>query len=93
MKSQPKIQLASIYPCSSSFFFAGANFTGADNPFYVSPESSISPKAALILQNYLGDGSWVFVTNIIYNFIATDDPSLSYVITLPKELAQNDRPL
>jgi hypothetical protein len=64
--------------------FAGANFTGADNPFYFSPESSISPKAALILQNHLGDGSWVFVTNIIYNYIATDYPSLSYVLTLTK---------
>ncbi|WP_348825289.1 transporter [Flavobacterium aestuarii] len=64
--------------------FAGANFTGADNPFYFSPDASISPKAALILQNHLGDGSWVFVTNIIYNYVATDYPSLSYILTLTK---------
>jgi len=64
--------------------FAGANFTGKENPFYFSPESEISPKAALILQNHLGDGSWVFVTNVIYNYITTDYPSLSYILTLTK---------
>lgn len=64
--------------------FAGANFTGKDNPFYFSPESEISPKVALILQNHLGDGSWVFVTNIIYNYATTDYPSLSYILTLTK---------
>jgi hypothetical protein len=64
--------------------FAGANFTGKENPFYFSPQSEISPKVALILQNHLGDGSWVFVTNILYNYITTDYPSLSYVLTLTK---------
>ena len=64
--------------------FAGANFTGANNPYFFTPDATISPKVALILQNHLGDGSWVFVTNIIYNYIATDYPSLSYIITLTK---------
>ncbi|HSD08699.1 transporter [Flavobacterium sp.] len=64
--------------------FAGANFTGADNPFYFSPQSEISPKVALILQNHLGDGSWVFVGNVIYNYITADYPSLSYILTLTK---------
>jgi hypothetical protein len=64
--------------------FAGANFTGANNPYYFTPEASISPKVALILQNHLGDGSWVFVTNVGYNYIATDYPSLSYILTLTK---------
>jgi len=68
--------------------FAGANFTGADNPYYFSQQSAISPKVALILQNHLGDGSWVFVTNIIYNYIATDYPSLSYILTLTKGINQ-----
>jgi hypothetical protein len=67
--------------------FAGANFTGADNPYYFSAQSAISPKAALILQNHLGDGSWVFVTNIIYNYIATDYPSLGYILTLTKGIS------
>nr|WP_315196604.1 transporter [uncultured Flavobacterium sp.] len=64
--------------------FAGANFTTKDNPFYFSPNSEISPKVALILQNHLGDGSWVFVANIIANYITTDYPSLSYILTLTK---------
>jgi len=69
--------------------FAGANFTGANNPYYFTPEASISPKVALILQNHLGDGSWVFVTNVGYNYIATDYPSLSYILTLTKGINKN----
>lgn len=68
--------------------FAGANFTGPDNPYFFTPDATISPKAALILQNHLGDGSWVFVTNIIYNYIGTDYPSLSYIVTLTKGINQ-----
>jgi hypothetical protein len=45
---------------------------------------SISPKAMLITQNHLGDGTWVFVTNIIADYIATDYPSYGYVLTLTK---------
>lgn len=67
--------------------YAGANFTAADNPYSFSPESSISPKVNLILQNHLGDGSWVFVTNIIYNYATTDYPSLSYILTLTKGIS------
>ena len=74
--------------------YGGVNYTGENNPYFLTstPEASfstISPKAALILQNHLGDGSWVFVTNIIYNYIATDYPSLSYILTLTKGI--NDK--
>jgi hypothetical protein len=64
--------------------FAGANFTMADNPYYFSPDAAISPKIMLIAQNHLGDGSWVFVTNIIADYIGTDFPSYGYGITLTK---------
>lgn len=64
--------------------FAGANFTMADNPYSFSPESNISPKIMLITQNHLGDGSWVFVTNIIADYVTTDFPSYGYVLTLTK---------
>ena len=64
--------------------FAGANFTGPDNPYFFTPDATISPKVAVILQNHLGDGSWVFVTNIISNYMTTDYPSLSYILTLTK---------
>ncbi|HSN47303.1 MAG TPA: transporter, partial [Flavobacterium sp.] len=68
--------------------FAGANFTMADNPYYFSPEAAISPKIMLITQNHLGDGSWVFVTNIIADYIGTDFPSYGYGITLTKAFSK-----
>jgi hypothetical protein len=64
--------------------FAGANLTLANNPYYFSPNAAISPKAILIAQNHLGDGSWVFITNIIADYIGTDYPSYGYGITLTK---------
>jgi len=64
--------------------FAGANITLADNPYYFSPEAAFSPKVILIAQNHLGDGSWVFITNIIADYIGTDYPSYGYGITLTK---------
>jgi hypothetical protein len=64
--------------------FAGANFTMADNPYSFSPNADISPKIMLITQNHLGDGTWVFVTNIIADYIATDYPSYGYIFTLTK---------
>lgn len=64
--------------------FAGANLTFSDNPYYFSPDAAISPKIMLITQNHLGDGSWVFVTNIIGDYIGTDFPSYGYGITLTK---------
>jgi hypothetical protein len=64
--------------------FAGANLTFSDNPYYFSPDAAISPKIMAIFQNHLGDGSWVFVTNIIADYIGTDYPSYGYGITLTK---------
>ena len=69
--------------------FAGANFTMSNNPYYFSPKSEISPKVMLITQNHLGDGKWVFVTNIIGDYIATDFPSYGYVLTLTRGI--NDK--
>jgi len=65
-------------------FYAGANFTMKNNPYSFSPEAKISPKFMLITQNHLGDGSWVFVTNIIADHITTDFPSYGYILTLTK---------
>ncbi|QLC65419.1 transporter [Flavobacterium sp. LPB0248] len=62
--------------------FAGANFIGADNPYYFSPNGEISPKVSLITQNLLGGGSWVFVTNIFADYISTDYPTYGYILTL-----------
>ncbi|SHG15494.1 Putative MetA-pathway of phenol degradation [Flavobacterium segetis] len=64
--------------------FAGANLSFSDNPYSFTPESSVSPKIMLITQNHLGDGKWVFVTNIIANYLTTDFPSYGYVVTLTR---------
>ena len=64
--------------------FAGANLTFANNPYYFSEKGAISPKVMLITQNHLGDGSWVFITNIIGDYIGTEYPSYNYVLTLTK---------
>ena len=69
--------------------FAGANITLAENPYYFSPDAALSPKIMFITQNHLGDGSWVFVTNIIADFIGTDYPSYGYGITLTKGFNKN----
>lgn len=68
--------------------FAGANLTSSDNPYYFSPDAAISPKVILIAQNHLGDGSWVFITNIIADYIGTDFPSYGYGITLTKGISR-----
>jgi hypothetical protein len=42
----------------------------------------------MLIQNHLGDGTWVFVTNIA-DYIATDYPSYGYVLTLTKDSMTN----
>jgi hypothetical protein len=64
--------------------FAGANLTFSNNPYYFSPDAAISPKIMVIAQHHFGDGTWVFVTNIIADYIGTDYPSYGYGITLTK---------
>jgi hypothetical protein len=79
-KANHRFDWHSLIPAVS--VFAGANFVGADNPYSFSPQSSISPKVVLITQNLFGGGKWVFVTNIIADYITTDYPSYAYVLTL-----------
>lgn len=79
-KANRNFQWRELIPAVS--IFAGANFVGADNPYYFSPNGEISPKVSLITQNILGGGSWVFVTNIFADYISTDYPSYGYILTL-----------
>jgi len=81
-KANRKFSWRQLVPAVS--VFAGANLTFSDNPFYFSPEASVSPKIMLITQNHFGDGKWVFVTNTIANYITTDFPSYGYVLTLTR---------
>lgn len=86
-KANQGFDLHQLIPAVS--LFAGANFNFSDNPYYFSKDGKISPKAVLILQNHLGDGSWVFVTNIIADYIKTEYPSYGYGITLTKGFNKN----
>lgn len=69
--------------------FAGANITSANNPYHFSPNASVSPKVILITQNHFGDGSWVFVTNTIADYIGSEFPSYGYAVTLTKGINKN----
>lgn len=64
--------------------YAGANYFTKDNPYYFNPQGGFSPKVSLITQNHLGDGSWVLVSNTSADYIGTEYPSYSYVVTLTK---------
>ena len=67
--------------------YAGANINFSDNPFNYAPsyieEPIVSPKVMLIAQNHFGS-RWVFVTNVMYDKIASDFASINYVITLTR---------
>lgn len=72
--------------------FAGANFVFKDNPYayntntlnYYSTQFNIAPKLMLITQNHFGDGRWVLVTNLIADYISTDNPGFGYVLTITR---------
>ncbi len=81
-KANHRFNWRQIIPAVS--IFAGANFIFDQNPYYFSAEKAISPKAILIAQNHLGDGSWVLTTNIIADYIGTKYPSYGYGVTLTK---------
>nr|WP_315240235.1 transporter [uncultured Flavobacterium sp.] len=72
--------------------FAGANFVYKNNPYaynsntlnFYSNESGFSPKIMLMTQNHFGDGRWVLVSNIIADYIGTDNSGYGYILTLTR---------
>jgi hypothetical protein len=56
------------------------------NPFDPLVEPTISPKVAVSTQNHFRE-TWVFVTNVSYDRIGTDYPSLGYILTLTHNLS------
>jgi hypothetical protein len=81
-KANQTFKWRQLVPAVSAF--VGANLSFSDNPYAFSPDASITPKFILITQNHLGDGKWVFVTNIIADYISSDFPSYGYVVTLTR---------
>jgi hypothetical protein len=75
-----KFQWSDLLPAVA--VIAGANFVVADNPPYgFNNAFDISPRVTLATQNnFLG--RMVLVTNISYGNIGSEDPELSYIVTL-----------
>ncbi|MDQ5928589.1 MAG: hypothetical protein QG594_363 [Bacteroidota bacterium] len=86
-KKNRRFDLHQLIPAVS--VFAGANLSFSDNQYYFSKKGAISPKFILMTQNHLGDGSWVFVTNFIADYLFTEYPSLGYGVTLTKAFTPN----
>jgi len=64
--------------------YAGANIIFSDNPFLPN-DPSISPRIGVMTQSHFA-GRWVLVSNIYYDKFTTDDPALSYIVTLTHTL-------
>lgn len=72
-------QLKNLIPSAISLY-GGATFNLGDNPFY--PEDpTISYRGMLATQSKLSP-RFVFITNVAYDRITTDDPELSYLISM-----------
>ena len=68
-KKNQRFDLHQLIPALS--IFAGANLNFSNNPYHFSSTASASPNFILMTQNHLGDGSWVFVTNTIADYLFT----------------------
>ncbi len=71
-------QLKNLIPAVS--LYGGATFVLGDNPFYPT-DPTVSPRAMVATQSKLSP-RFVFITNIAYDRIGTDDPELSYLLSL-----------
>lgn len=89
-KDQHRFKWKSLIPAVSAYL--GANFISKDNPFTAIGDEGISPKIVVMTQNnwYNSNaGSWVLVTNLIYDKITTDDPVLGWFITTTHTINDN----
>ncbi|WP_405381901.1 transporter [Maribacter sp. LLG6340-A2] len=77
-RANHKFQFKNLLPAVS--LYGGANFVLGDNPFYVS-EPTISYRGMIATQSRLTP-RFVLITNTAYDRITTDDPELSYLISL-----------
>lgn len=77
-RANHKFQFKNLLPAVS--LYGGANFVLGDNPFYVG-EPTISYRGMVATQSRLTP-RFVLITNTAYDRITTDDPELSYLISL-----------
>ncbi|WP_269235238.1 transporter [Flavobacterium flavigenum] len=87
--SNKKFRWRQLIPAVS--IFAGANIVLKNNPYaynsnilnYYSTESGVSPKLMLATQHHFG-AKWVLVSNLIADYIGTDNSGYGYIITLTR---------
>ncbi|RRQ48760.1 transporter [Maribacter algicola] len=77
-RANHKFQLKNLLPAVS--LYAGANFVLEDNPYYPG-EPTVSPRVMLATQSRMTP-RMVMITNTAYDRIGTDDPELSYLISI-----------
>ncbi|SNR65345.1 Putative MetA-pathway of phenol degradation [Maribacter sedimenticola] len=77
-RANHKFQFKNLLPAVS--LYGGANFVFGDNPFYVG-EPTISYRGMIATQSRLTP-RFVLITNTAFDRITTDDPELSYLISL-----------
>ncbi|RZS93608.1 outer membrane putative beta-barrel porin/alpha-amylase [Aquimarina brevivitae] len=81
-RAQHSFKWKSLIPAVS--VYAGANLISADNPFTAPGDEGFSPKVVIATQNNWynrTNGSWVLVSNLIFDKITTDDMVIGWVIT------------
>ena len=81
-KANNTFQWKNLIPAIS--VYAGINLDFSDNPF-LPEDASISPRIGVAAQSHLS-GRWVLIGNIFYDKISTDDPILSYVLSITHNL-------
>jgi len=77
-RANHKFQFKNLLPAVS--LYGGANFVLGDNPFYIG-EPTLSYRGMIATQSRLTP-RFVLITNTAYDRIGTDDPELSYLISL-----------
>ncbi len=82
-KANNRFQLRDLVPAIS--VYGGVNYIFGDNPFFPN-DPALSYRGMIATQSKLGR-RLVLITNIAYDRITTDDPELSYVISLSHALA------
>ncbi|NNF19297.1 MAG: transporter [Flavobacteriaceae bacterium] len=76
-------QLKNLIPAIS--VYGGVNYLFGDNPFYAG-DPELSYRAMVATQSKV-NSRLVLITNIAYDRISTDDPELSYTVSLSHALA------
>lgn len=77
-KANNKFQFKNLIPAVS--LYGGVNFVLGDNPFYIG-EPTLSYRGMIATQSRITP-RFVLITNTAYDRISTDDPELSYTISL-----------